>query len=307
MGHGKFTVNEVEDRTGVPAATLRQWERRYGYPCPERSGSGYRLYSEDDLRGIAVMKDHIDDGVPASRAAELAQRPTPDRGGARPADALRDDLIHALLDLDEVGADRVLGEAYALHPIETVLVDVIAPTMNDLGRRWHEGEIPTTTEHVASNYVHGKLRGLLALTGAHYANPKVVIACAPHDHHELGALMLAVLLRRSGYRVIYVGPDTPTDDLAALVREHAPTALMVSASTRDSIRALEAGSDALRALATPVFYGGAAFNADPDAADALGGTYLSGNVVDAVARFDDLVASRSASPDASEPSQERAS
>ena len=77
---GKYTVNEVEDRTGVPAATLRQWERRYGFPLPERSASGYRLYGDDDLRHIVAMKRHIDDGVPASRAAEMVRA---DQAGAR--------------------------------------------------------------------------------------------------------------------------------------------------------------------------------------------------------------------------------
>ena len=84
MGRGKFTVNEVEERTKVPAGTLRQWERRYGFPCPERSDSGYRLYSEDDIRSIETMKHHIADGIPASRAAELVKEvprdPGPDAG-----------------------------------------------------------------------------------------------------------------------------------------------------------------------------------------------------------------------------------
>ncbi|MEX2501217.1 MAG: MerR family transcriptional regulator, partial [Trueperaceae bacterium] len=73
MSRGKFTVHEVEERTDVPAATLRQWERRYGCPKPERSTSGYRLYADVDLRVIETMKRYIDDGVPASRAADLVR------------------------------------------------------------------------------------------------------------------------------------------------------------------------------------------------------------------------------------------
>ncbi|WP_146009535.1 MerR family transcriptional regulator, partial [Deinococcus planocerae] len=66
-----FTASEVEARVGVPAATLRQWERRYGFPSPARSASGYRLYSPHDLALIEVMQSHLRAGVPAGRAAQL--------------------------------------------------------------------------------------------------------------------------------------------------------------------------------------------------------------------------------------------
>src|SRR6056297_1572714 len=242
MGRGKFTVNEVEERTSVPAATLRQWERRYGFPMPERSEAGYRLYSEDDVRSIDAMKRHIADGVPASRAAELVKH-LPDAVGSgegRPASMLRDALVAALVDLDDHAADRVLGEAHALHPVEAVMVDILQPAMLELGQRWHDGTIATTTEHFASSYVHGRLRNLLSLSGQHRRSPGVVVACAPHDQHELGALMLAVILRRNGYRVTYLGANVPVVDLAALARQQRPLAVMISAATPESVDELKA-------------------------------------------------------------------
>ncbi len=293
MHRGKYTVNEVEDRTSVPAGTLRQWERRYGFPRPERSSSGYRLYSEEDLRGIEAMKRHIADGVPASRAAELVQRPFEDvaHDAPRPPQALRDSLLAALMDLDETGADRILSEAHSLHPLEVVLVSIIQPTLVELGELWHQGKVATTTEHVASSYLHGRLRSLLSLTTSHRSNPEIIIACAPLDQHELGALMLAVLLRRQGYRVTYVGANTPVEDLLLLAQQHQPLAVMISASTKESLRALREHGDALRSAPTRKFFGGAAFNAHPDAAREFDGHYLSDNVVDAIPRFDALVRS----------------
>lgn len=291
MGHGKFTVNEVEDRTKVPAATLRQWERRYGFPLPERSEAGYRLYSEDDVRHIAAMKRHIADGVPASRAAELVKN-LPGPNGAdegRPASALRDALVDALVDLDDHAADRVLGEAHALHPVEAVMTDVLQPTMLELGQRWHDGKLATTTEHFASSYVQGRLRALLSLAGQHRRSPGVIVACAPLDQHELGALMLAVMLRRRGYRVTYVGANTPVADLAAMARDTRPLALMISASTQESLGELRARRELLVSAAPLVVYGGPVFNLDPSAAEELGGHYLAASVVSAIDRFDELV------------------
>jgi DNA-binding transcriptional MerR regulator/methylmalonyl-CoA mutase cobalamin-binding subunit len=293
MARGKYTVHEVEERTHVPAGTLRQWERRYGFPHPERTESGYRLYSDDDIRGIATMKRHIDDGTPASRAAELAQElPAGPADEGRPTGRLRDLLVDALVALDEERCDRVLGEAHALHPVETVLVEVIQPAMVEIGRRWHDGELPTTTEHFASSYAGGRLRSLLSLAGQHRRSPGVLVGCAPHDQHELGALMLAVMLRRHGYRVTYLGPNVPVADLAALAAQQRPLAVMVSASTPESLAALRAERTRLAGIAPVLAFGGLAFNQHPAAAEELGGRYLAANVVDAIERFDELARTR---------------
>lgn len=298
MRRGKYTVNEVEARTQVPAGTLRQWERRYRFPMPERSEAGYRLYSEDDIGSIEAMKRHIADGIPASRAARLvAELPrTGVDDGARPAEALCDDLVAALTGLDDERADRVLGEAHALHPVETVMLEVMQGAMAELGQRWHDGRIATTTEHFASSYVQGRLRSLLSLSGQHRRSPGVIVACAPHERHELGALMLAVTLRRRGYHVTYVGADTPVADLAAMAAEHRPLGLMISASVPGSLAELRAGRGALGGAAPIVAFGGMAFDDRPYAAEELGGVYLADDVVEAAERFEALVRTRRARP-----------
>ncbi|MBW6456682.1 MAG: cobalamin-dependent protein [Trueperaceae bacterium] len=275
---GKYTVNEVEERTRVPAATLRQWERRYGFPLPERSASGYRLYGDDDLRHIVAMKRHIDDGVPASRAAEMVQDQEAGARGPRPLSKLRDELVAALVELDEGQADRVVGEAHALHPLEDVVLDLFRNTMIDLGRKWHDGEINTTTEHFASSYVQGRLRQLMSLSGTHRHGPRVIVACAPHDQHELGAMMLAVMLRREGYLVFYVGANTPVADLAAMARDLQPAAVMVSASSLDSVQFLLDQRARLDGIAPVVAFGGHGFDEDPRRAELVGGVYLGSDI-----------------------------
>lgn len=293
MSHiGKYTVSEVVERTAVAAATLRQWERRYGLPLPERSEAGYRLYSEDDLRAIEAMKDHIADGVPASRAAELVARAAASSEGAGPAPlpsgVLRQRLVDAFRALDEEAAERELSEAHALHPVETVVADVVAGAMVDIGELWHDGVIDTTTEHFASSFVQGWLRHLLSLAGSHGHGAPVIVACAPGDHHELGALMLAVLLRRTGRAVYYVGADTPVGDLASMARQLGAGAVMLSASAEPELRSLEQHAGTIAQLAPLVVFGGAAFDADPSRAERLGGIYLADNIGEAVQRFAEL-------------------
>jgi len=202
---------------------------------------------------------------------------------------LQAELVAALIDLDEAQADRVVGEAHALHPLEDVVLDLFRNTMLDLGRRWHDGEINTTTEHFASSYVQGRLRALMSLSGHNRNGQRVIVACAPHDQHEIGAMMLAVMLRREGYLVYYVGANTPVADLAAMARSVQPAAVMVSASSLDAIHALLEQRAHLDAIAPVVAYGGHGFDEDPRRAEPLGGVYLGQDIPGALRRLADLL------------------
>ena len=289
MAHGRYTVNEVEERSKVPASTLRQWERRYGFPKPDRSESGYRLYSDVDIAHIEAMKRHIANGIPASRAADLVRSQTTTSEAPRPAASLKDELVQALVDLDDVRADRVLSEAHALHPVEAVMADVMRSAMIEIGDRWHSGATTTTTEHFASSYVQGRLRSLLGLAGRNPRGPVVIVACAPTDRHELGALMVAVGLRREGFRVLYTGADTPLKDLRDMSRRVDAEAVLLSASTPDAVRALMDQESVLDGIAPVLVFGGMAFDARPQLAESLGGVYLSKNLEAAIEAFGSLV------------------
>lgn len=276
MARGKYTVNEVEERTGVAAGTLRQWERRYGFPRPERSESGYRLYSDPDVDAIEAMKRAIDDGVPASRAAELVQAAGATRR-PRPLVELRDELVEALASLDEGRADRVLGEAHALHAVDDVLLGVIRGAMVEIGCRWHAGDLDVGVEHFASGYVHGRLRALLGLAGEPSVAPLVVLACVPGERHELGSLLLAVLLRRDGFRVVHLGADTPFDDLRRVAARLEADAVLLSASAAARLRPFERTRETLRDLAPHVVLGGRAVDDDPALAARCGAVALPGD------------------------------
>lgn len=286
---GKYTVNEVEERTQVPASTLRQWERRYGFPMPERSSSGYRLYSEHDLQQIQAMKRHIEDGVPASRAAELVKRVGITPTGPRPVSELLKELTESLVALDDVRADQILSEAHALHPVETVLVDLLQATMVEIGQRWHDGDLSITVEHFATAYVQGRLRALFNLSPNIRSAKSVVVACAPEDRHELGALTLAVFLRRAGFRVYYVGADTPVADLLEMTQRIKPDAVMVSASVLKAIRALHEQKEHFAQMKTVLVFGGQAFAAQPDLASYFKGRFLGNDVRDITTKLGDIL------------------
>jgi DNA-binding transcriptional MerR regulator len=285
VARGKYTVNEVEERTKVPGSTLRQWERRYGFPKPERSDAGYRLYSDQDLGHIDAMKRHIAEGIPASRAAELVRGLLPLPVGPRPLEGLRDDLASALAGFDEEAAERVLSEAHALHSAESVMLRLVAGTVARLGELWQQGALEGAVLGFGSSYLYGRLRALLDVAATLRSAPAVLVACAPGNLHEFGPLMLTVILRRSGFRSYYLGPDVAVSDLAALAARLRPVAVLVSAAGNESLDALARASGDLEGLAPILGFGGAAFNRKPDRAAELGGLFLGRDVADGVDRF----------------------
>ena len=275
---GLFTASEVEARSGVLATTLRQWERRYGLPSPQRNASGYRLYSLSDLALIQFMCRQLQAGVPASRAAELARAHLALPGGpetpAAPGDAALSELVDALMKADDERAGQLLSGAHARMSTEAVLMDLVQPALVVIGEQWVRGEITIAHEHHATAYLRSKVSSLLDAAGSNARfGPLVVAAGGPQEHHEIGLLMLCVVLRRLGVQVRYLGANTPLGDLGSYARSVGAQAILLSVNTRTSLDAalaqrLDLSGPELTPL--PVFVGGSILNLDPTLAAGLG-------------------------------------
>ncbi len=267
---GVYTIAEVEERTGLSSALLRQWERRYGFPHPERSPGGHRLYSEADLAALRQIKTWISEGIAPSQAVRryldsLTQE------GPRAPEALSAELEEALVRADTESAERVMAEAHRLYPLEVVVMDIISPTLRRIGDGWHLGRVTTAQEHLASTYLRGRLQELLRLMGGSLG-PSVVVSTLPGEQHELGSLITALFLRRAGYTVHYLGPNTPLSDLKSFAERMGAKAVVLSAAQPISLESLPRG--ALEGLAPVVVVGGRAAKHHPELVERLGGHYL---------------------------------
>ncbi|MCS7057768.1 MAG: MerR family transcriptional regulator [Meiothermus sp.] len=267
---GVYTIAEVEERTGLSAALLRQWERRYGFPRPERSPGGHRLYSETDLEALQQIKRWIAQGItPAQAVRRYLEGLTQE--GPRPPEQLSRELEEALLRADAESAERVLSEAYRLHPLEAVVLEVISPCLQRIGDGWHTGRVSTAQEHFASTFLRGFLQGLFNLMGGSLG-PGVVVSTLPGEQHELGSLITALFLRRAGYTVHYLGPNTPLSDLRSFAERTGAKAIVLSAAQPAALEALPSG--ALAHLAPLVVVGGRAAASQPRLVERLGAQYL---------------------------------
>src|SRR3954451_23644481 len=198
-------IHEVSVMLGVPAPTLRSWERRYGLPTTPRSAGGHRRYSQESLRQLRLMRDEVTRGRGAADAARwvrgVFQQPAAaqehiDRVTAG-SDAMRPEAIRAALDAacDDLG-------------LSTMLDQVLLPTMRQVGAWWETGRCDVGQEHLTTDVARGWLARISALSPVRRGRP-VILACGPEDLHTLGLEGLAALLSHQGQDCRILGARTP--------------------------------------------------------------------------------------------------
>jgi MerR family transcriptional regulator, light-induced transcriptional regulator len=283
-----YTIKTVVHLTRITPATLRAWERRYGVLAPGRSEGGYRLYSERDIATLLWLKRQVDAGVTISRAValldmhhqageepELDGRPdlSPTKPDGIPAGEIRsgqvisENLLDALLRYRERDAEALLDEAFALHPVERVLEQVITPVMVQVGERWHRGTATIGQEHFATAFLRRRLAALFDVYGNPPGGPLALTASAPTEWHDMGILLISIVLRRHGWRVIYLGQNMPVEALIEEIRQHQPRLVCLSATMHESAERLVKVASAIGELPEPrprLALGGLAFNANPE-------------------------------------------
>ena len=268
-------IGELSRRTGVTPELLRAWERRYGLLRPERTDGGFRLYSHDDLRRVEAMREHLARGVSAAQAAALAASPAP-AADAEPVSAdVGSALQHALGALDDAAAQAAFDELLARYSLDGILRDVVLPYLRDLGERWSRGDATVAQEHFASVLLRGRLLGL-ARGWDQGSGPRAVLACAPGELHDLSLIVFGLALRRHGWRITYLGPDTPLRSVAETADALEPEIVVVLAIVSP---ALSGEREALEALAAarPLALAGSA--AGEGLARATGARWLAGDPV----------------------------
>ncbi len=276
-------IGELGRRVGVSPELLRAWERRYGLLEPARTEGGRRLYSAQDERRVRVMQAHLESGLSAAEAARLALTDdTPAAAPAGPGDTLergREALRQSLDALNADAAHGVLDRALGAFTLDTVLAEIVLPYLRDLGERWERGEASIGQEHFASNLIRGRLLAL-ARGWERGDGHSALLACAAGEQHDLPLIMFGLALRNRGWRVVFLGADTPAGTVAETAGQLAPTLVVISAGEAEALRR---EAPALKALAGDHRLSLAGGGADPALARALGCGVLIGDPVVAAA------------------------
>lgn len=243
---GRISIGALSRACGIPAETLRTWERRYSFPTPVRKPSGHRLYQVSGiprLRRIAqaVAQGHRAGDVIHATDQELEAlldspsppaHPKPARSEREPLSPeveLRD-CLQAVESFDAPALTHCLLLGWArLSPV-SFLEHIIGPLLRSVGEAWQAGRFEIRHEHFLSERVGDLLRSLRLPFEASARGPIIVLATPPGETHNLGLEMAALMLAKAGMRVVYLGTEVPLTEIAAVALDRRAAAVALSLS-----------------------------------------------------------------------------
>ncbi|EWT03070.1 transcriptional regulator [Intrasporangium oryzae NRRL B-24470] len=247
-----WSVGAVARRVGLPAPTLRSWDRRYGIGPSARTEGNHRRYTAADIGRLRLMSRLTATGVPAQAASEVvraldddavAHRLEADAGSggsggsggdeAGPsASGTADAIVAAAAALDAVTLASLYRLALRQWELTTAWREVLAPALREIGRRWSDGSLGVESEHLASELLQSELRAVVHAHRQRLPGPPVVLATADNEEHHLPLLALDAELARRGISSIFLGSRVPPSAMVGAVRRARPHALFLWASLR---------------------------------------------------------------------------
>ena len=261
-------IAAVERETGIGKDTLRVWERRYGFPRPERDENGDRLYPGEQISRLRLIKRLMDrghrpgrlvgaeepelqalaadtvvvmPGSPASPAVsadgvEPAAAGNESVAGRRAQRALVkahgafESVFASLRRHDVVGLRRALTQCLAAEGLQTFVLDVVIELNALVGEGWESGQIEVFEEHLYTEQMQVLLRQAIAGLAPGTRRPAILLTTVPEEQHVLGILMLEALLTLQGFRCISLGTQTPLSEIVAAVDAHRADVVALSFS-----------------------------------------------------------------------------
>lgn len=263
-GEAEYPISAVSKLTGVSCHALRVWERRYGYPLPNRSASGHRRYGLDQVLMLRRLSELSHAGRPIGdlmsdvRAGRLTAGDDPTEGVEAVAEGVGDlgEFLARMMAGDLAGGGACFDRLEASLGTDELVDRVIAPALTETGERWFRRKFAVFQERCVSGFLRRKLAGMVEQARRANAGPSrtVLIGTVQGDRHEGGVLIANLLLERAGWRVVNVGVDLPVSEYVRAVEVLRPDALALSFVLSRNINKRFQELAAVRGL--PVFVGG---------------------------------------------------
>ena len=293
-----YPIKYVAAQTGIKAHNIRSWEERYGAVKPERSATNRRMYSDDDVQRLRLLKAAVDDGhnistvanldanellsfvgrnapVPSTITSKVATPPPSTRAQSRTSVEL---ALSYVVQLDATGLESVLSETAVTLPRQAFVQDVIVPLFREIGAMWHAGRLKIINEHMATVMVRSILWDMLRNVELSGSAPRILIATPAGHWHECGALATALVAAESGWQPFYFGPNLPSEEIVYAVKKIQAAALALSLSHRLNHHKLILELKKIRRMvddSLAIFIGGAGIDAQSLDDEALKGAIVN--------------------------------
>ncbi|HTY88086.1 MAG TPA: MerR family transcriptional regulator [Candidatus Acidoferrum sp.] len=243
MPEAHHAIKVVANRTGLTAHVIRIWEKRYGAVTPERTATKRRLYSDEQIERLGLLRDITKAGhsighvakLPTEKLRRLASefRDTNGLAARKPpavptAPSLVDECTAAVKALDARVLEETLKRASTLLGTQGLLQRVVAPLAKTLGELWREGSLTAAHEHFASAVLRVFLGQAAKPFAAADHAPVLVVATPTGQLHELGALLVGAAAANLGWHVTYLGASLPASEIAGAARQNHARAVALS-------------------------------------------------------------------------------
>ncbi|AIQ49778.1 hypothetical protein R70723_30735 [Paenibacillus sp. FSL R7-0273] len=223
-----YSIKQVVEMLDIPSVTLRAWENRYQAVTPERTESGYRLYTQDNIEDLRWLKEQTEkQGISISHAVRLlkarkenpaAEGPAGGDGTSREAFAkMRQQIYTALLEFQGERANALIDFGFSMYGYEAMFHQVLVPVLVRVGDAWEEGTATVAQEHYMTHMVSNRFYQFFHLFPVYAHLPKVLAFCPEGEHHQVGLLLFSLFLRKNGVEVVYLGANTPEAGIIAML------------------------------------------------------------------------------------------
>ena len=204
-----YTLYELEKLTGILAATIRVWERRYNIIKPKRTETNRRWYDDDDLRRLINISIIYHGGIKISKIAKYSESELVEKVEFLTRDSVISDtyvksLIFAMLSFNGNAVNEILLRSVINIGFEDTFSSVVFPFLRRIGIMWHTGSANTGAEHFITNILREKL--IVAIDSLPPANDperkRVIMFLPDNELHEMGLLFYSYLIRKLGHEVL---------------------------------------------------------------------------------------------------------
>ena len=276
-----FNISAVERDTGLSKDVLRMWERRYGFPQPQRDSNGERLYPTDQVERLRLMKRRLDQGHRPSKLiaasdeelTSLAPRRALSQQALLPTDTDTQAELTVLLSLirqhDAAGYQQAMQQRLARQGFQRFVQDTVAPLTKQVGEAWEVGEIEVFEEHLFTELTKRLLRQAIAALPSGSRRPRILLTSVPDEQHVLGLLMAESLFALEGAECIPLGTQMPLFEIARAAAAHQADVVALSFSSAFPKRQISGLLQQLRHLVAQdikLWVGGAGVLAMPSVA-----------------------------------------
>jgi MerR family transcriptional regulator, light-induced transcriptional regulator len=271
MAATQYSMKIVSRRTGLTPHVIRVWEKRYGAVLPSRTQTNRRLYDDAEIErlkllGLATKAGHtiknvvrlttdelktlLDRDEPRGTSESAGERPEQSAGAGPRSDFLIKSLV-AIKSFDAAGLEQTFNQASVELGRSTLLQQLLAPLLEEIGCCWRRGQLRPFHEHLATTVIRTFLGNFSRGYASSENAPGIVVTTPTGQLHEMGALLAGAAAADYGWRVSYLGPSLASEEIAGAATLSGAQVVALSIVYPENDRALEAELRQLRALLPP--------------------------------------------------------